>query len=108
MLRLAFRWSLVLLLSIPAALAVIRIAAWMREGDDHIPAQLRMIDTPLGQVAVDRRGARTGPTVLIVPGTAGWSGFWREVTMHLAARGYQVIAVDLPPFGYSQRDIGER
>ncbi|WP_260181063.1 alpha/beta fold hydrolase [Sphingomonas sp. BK580] len=67
-----------------------------------------MIDTPLGQVAVDEQGSRSGRTVLIVPGTAGWSGFWRNVTAHLVARGYHVVAVDLPPFGYSEHDARAR
>jgi pimeloyl-ACP methyl ester carboxylesterase len=42
--------------------------------------------------------------VLLIHGSAGWSGFWRDVTAHLAARGWRVIAVDVPPFGYSERD----
>lgn len=73
-----------------------------------MPANLHLIATPLGHVAVDERGPRTGRLVLIVPGTAGWSGFWRDVSAHLAGRGYRVIAVDLPPFGYSEHDAAAR
>lgn len=81
-----------------------RIAAALRETETALPAASRMVPTPLGQVAVELAGPETGTPVLLVHGTAGWSGFWRNVTRHLAARGYRVIAVDLPPFGFSERD----
>jgi pimeloyl-ACP methyl ester carboxylesterase len=100
----ALRWFLVLACVLVGAAVVVRAAAWVRERDRHVPAALRMVATPLGRVAVDVRGPAGGVPVLIVPGTAGWSGFWRDVSAHLAARGYRVIAVDLPPFGYSDRD----
>lgn len=101
--RACFRCFLVLLAAV-AVLAVIRGAAWVRERDGRVPAHLRSVATPLGRVTVDEHGVPTRPTVLIVPGTAGWSGFWRDVSSHLAARGYHVVAVDLPPFGYSEHD----
>ena len=81
-----------------------RIAAWSREGEAAMPAGERMVATPLGGVAVDLAGPEGGTPILLVHGTAGWSGFWRNVSAHLAARGFRVIAVDLPPFGYSDRD----
>ena len=81
-----------------------RIAAAAREGDTARPAATRMVATPLGEVAVQLAGPADGPPVLLVHGTAGWSGFWRNVSAHLAARGWRVIAVDLPPFGYSEHD----
>lgn len=108
LLRAASRWFLVMLLVAVTALAVIRVAAGMRERDGRVPAHLHAVVTPLGQVMVDERGPATGRTVLIVPGTAGWSGFWQEVSNHLVVRGYHVVAVDLPPFGYSERDAAAR
>lgn len=108
LLRAGFRWFLVLLLVAATALAAIRVAAWVRERDGRVPAQLRAVATPLGRVTVEEHGLPTGRTILIVPGTAGWSGFWRDVSLHLAARGWHVVAVDLPPFGYSERDAAAR
>ncbi|SUJ10889.1 2-hydroxy-6-oxo-6-phenylhexa-2,4-dienoate hydrolase [Sphingomonas paucimobilis] len=107
--RACFRRFLVLLAA-AAVLAVIRVAAWVRERerDGRVPAHLRSVATPLGRVAADEHGLSTRRTVLIVPGTAGWSGFWRDVSPHLAARGYHVVAVDLPPFGYSEHDAAAR
>ena len=94
--------TLVLLLVL--VLAGFRAAAAWRESDDTIPAAMHVVPTPLGGVAVETAGPEIGTPVLLVHGTAGWSGFWRNVTRHLAVRGWRVIAVDLPPFGYSDRD----
>jgi len=103
-LRFAWRLALGLVLVVIAILLLFRVAAAMRERNDAIPASSTLIATPLGRVAVALSGPENGTPVLIVPGTAGWSGFWRDVSIHLAARGYRVIAADLPPFGYSDRD----
>ena len=85
-------------------LVVFRIAAEFREVDEAVPPEMLMVPTPLGAVAVQEAGPPDGPPILLVHGTAGWSGFWRNVSAHLAARGWRVIAVDLPPFGYSEHD----
>jgi pimeloyl-ACP methyl ester carboxylesterase len=85
-------------------LAGFRVAAALRETGTDMPASMRMVRTPLGGVAVAVAGPAEGPPVMLVHGTAGWSGFWRNVTRHLAAEGWRVIAVDLPPFGFSERD----
>ncbi|MCI4568276.1 alpha/beta fold hydrolase [Lysobacter sp. CFH 32150] len=39
--------------------------------------------------------------ILLVHGTAAWSGTWFSLIPALRSAGYPVIAVDLPPFGYS-------
>ena len=102
--RLFWRLLLGLLLLIVAMLLLFRLAAALRERQDDVPATSTLIATPLGRVAVALSGPEAGAPVMLIPGTAGWSGFWRDVSSHLAARGYRVIAVDLPPFGYSDRD----
>ena len=85
-------------------LVLLWVLAFVRERDDAVPAGIRLVPTTLGRVAVAESGPAAGPPVLLIHGTAGWSGFWREVSTHLAARGWRVIAVDVPPFGYSDRD----
>jgi pimeloyl-ACP methyl ester carboxylesterase len=94
----------VLLALVVLALIGFRIAASLRETETAMPATSHMVPTPLGGVAVQIAGPAVGPPILLVHGTAGWSGFWRNVTAHLAAGGWRVIAVDLPPFGYSEHD----
>jgi pimeloyl-ACP methyl ester carboxylesterase len=94
----------VLVALILLALIGFRIAAASRETITGRPAESRMVATPLGGVAIQVSGPADGQPILLVHGTAGWSGFWRNVSAHLAARGRRVIAVDLPPFGYSDHD----
>lgn len=48
-------------------------------------------------------GPRDGRPLLLVPGAMAWSGTWRTVAEPLAAAGFRVIALDLPPFGMSDR-----
>jgi len=42
-------------------------------------------------------------TVLLVHGFAGSTFCWRFVTDTLTATGFEVVAVDIPPFGYSDK-----
>lgn len=86
----------------------LRVSAALREGEVARPAGTSMIATPYGQVAVTLSGPPAGRRVMLVHGTAAWSGFWKDVAAHLAGRGYRVIAVDLPPFGWSDRDPAAR
>ena len=41
--------------------------------------------------------------VVLIHGTAAWSELWRATIDALAAAGFHVIALDLPPFGFSDR-----
>jgi pimeloyl-ACP methyl ester carboxylesterase len=85
-------------------LAGFRIAAAFRETGAAAPKGTVFVSTPYGRVAATVSGPADGAPILIVHGTAAWSGFWRDVAAHLAARGRRVIAIDLPPFGWSDRD----
>lgn len=85
-------------------LAGFRMAAAVRESGATAPPGTTFFATPYGRVAAAVSGPADGAPVLIVHGTAAWSGFWRDVAAHLAARGRRVIAIDVPPFGWSDRD----
>ncbi len=104
LLKFAVKSALVLGLLLVLVLAGFWAAAAWRETETAMPAGMKMVPTPLGGVAVELAGPADGRPVMLVHGTAGWSGFWRNVTRHLAGRGFRVIAVDLPPFGWSERD----
>jgi pimeloyl-ACP methyl ester carboxylesterase len=41
--------------------------------------------------------------VVFVHGTGAWSEIWRGTMRSLAARGYRAIALDMPPFGFTER-----
>src|SRR6185503_19175446 len=42
-------------------------------------------------------------TIIFIHGTAAWSGLWRETMTRFAEAGYECIAMDIPPFGFSER-----
>jgi pimeloyl-ACP methyl ester carboxylesterase len=49
------------------------------------------------------KGPPDGIPVVLFHGTAAWSELWWRTTEALAAAGLRVIALDLPPFGFSDR-----
>ncbi|MDX3883670.1 MAG: alpha/beta hydrolase [Sphingomonas sp.] len=98
----------VLILAFLILLASLRLLAWFRESDASIPPSTTLIETSLGAVATTISGRADGSPILLVHGTAAWSGFWRDVAAHLSRQGWRVIAVDIPPFGYSARDPAAR
>lgn len=52
---------------------------------------------------VQEFGNPQDPPLLLVHGTGAWSGTWVSNTNAMVQAGYGVIAVDLPPFGFSTR-----
>ncbi|WP_197028808.1 alpha/beta fold hydrolase, partial [Methylibium sp. T29-B] len=46
-----------------------------------------------------RNGPPHRPALLLTHGTGAWSGTWFGLPDALAAAGWRVVAVDLPPFG---------
>jgi pimeloyl-ACP methyl ester carboxylesterase len=102
--RFAGKAAAVLLVLLLLVLAGFRIAAALREDGVPAPPGTETVATPYGKVAVGLSGPAGGPPVMLVHGTAAWRGFWKDVADHLAARGWRVIAVDLPPFGWSEHD----
>ena len=104
----ALRGVVALFLFVLALLLIVRGLASFRESGAQAPANITYFDTPAGRVAARVTGPPEGVPVLLIHGTAGWSGFWTEVADHLASKGRRVIAIDLPPFGWSERDAKER
>jgi pimeloyl-ACP methyl ester carboxylesterase len=103
-----FRGAAALVIFVLVLLVILRIAAGFRERELAAPPGIVRFQTPAGMVAGRVEGPADGPTILIVHGTAAWSGFWKDVSTHLASQGWHVIAVDLPPFGWSDRDPAGR
>lgn len=59
-------------------------------------------------VFIQEAGPANGSVVLLIHGTGAWSEAWRESMTALANAGFHAVAVDLPPFGYSQRPGNHR
>jgi pimeloyl-ACP methyl ester carboxylesterase len=107
------RWSgktlLALLLLLVIVLVAFRMAASMRETRTRAelaPSWGHLVPTRSGSVFVQEQGPSNGIPVVLFHGTAAWSELWRHTTPVLAAAGFHVIAVDLPPFGFSDRPGG--
>jgi pimeloyl-ACP methyl ester carboxylesterase len=86
-----------------------RVAAATREHGvraELAPSTGRLLPTRSGGVFVQQKGPADGVPVVLFHGTAAWSELWRRSIDALAAAGYNVIALDLPPFGFSDRPGG--
>ncbi len=91
------------LLAVLAA-ATLEILQAQREDEGVAPpAESERVEIGEGAISVLRFGSRDAPAVVVVPGTAAWGGFWVSAARGLGAAGFSVIAVDLPPFGFSDR-----
>ena len=60
------------------------------------------------ELFVQETGPATGVPVLFVHGTGAWSEAWRGSMAAAAKAGARAIALDLPPFGFSQRPQAPR
>jgi pimeloyl-ACP methyl ester carboxylesterase len=104
------RWSgkslFVLLLLLVLVIVAFRMAASIRETRTRAelaPSWGHLVPTSSGSVFVQEQGPPNGIPVVLFHGTAAWSELWRHTTPVLAAAGFHVIALDLPPFGFSDR-----
>lgn len=87
-----------------------RIAAMFREtetAEASAPANGRFVATTQGRIFVTETGSSSDRPVLLIHGSGAWGGLWSETAMALAQKGYRSIALDLPPFGFSDRPASE-
>lgn len=103
---LALLISLLFLLVI--GLLLFRLEAGMRESRQRAeaaPASGRFVQAGDLELFVQEMGPVAGPKVLLIHGTGAWSEIWRVPMMALAQAGFHAIAVDMPPFGFSERPL---
>lgn len=89
-----------------AGLASFRVAAADRESLSRslaCPVGGRFVRAGDVEMFVQEDGPPEGRAVLLIHGTGAWSQIWRRTMDTLAARGFRVVAVDMPPFGFSER-----
>ncbi len=70
------------------------------------PPTGRWVDAGDVQMFVQEWGPPAGPVVVLTHGTGAWSGTWFDTPDFLAAKGWRVVAVDLPPFGFTRTRSG--
>lgn len=102
--------KLVLLLILVLALIPVGFAGWRmvaeRQMQEPVPEEGRLVPTAFGRIYVEEAGPEEGRPVLLVHGLGAWSALWRGTADRLASEGYRVIAFDMPPFGWSDRQDG--
>jgi pimeloyl-ACP methyl ester carboxylesterase len=86
-----------------AGFVIVAFAREQQPADALAPDNGRFVDTAEGRIFVTLAGPADGPPIIMTHGVAAWGGLWTDTTAALAARGYRVHAVDLPPFGFSDR-----
>ena len=110
MISLILRWSvrilIVVLVLAVGAITAFRLSASLRETatrSDLAPSTGHLVPTHSGSLFIQEKGPADGIPVVLFHGTAAWSELWRRTIDALAAAGFRVIALDLPPFGFSDR-----
>jgi pimeloyl-ACP methyl ester carboxylesterase len=105
--------ALIVLLVSVGALGTLRLLAEGREVQTRTqaaPASGRFVATRDTEVYVQEAGRADGPVIVLIHGVGAWSETWRGTMAPLAAAGYRVVALDLPPFGFARppanRDYG--
>lgn len=105
MLRFLYRLFLAISLTAAAAVIAFRLSAMARETVEPSALLLpesRTIPTVHGELHALETGPENGTPVLLIHGSVGWSGLWRDTLQTLAGQGYRAIALDLPPMGLSE------
>jgi pimeloyl-ACP methyl ester carboxylesterase len=112
-LRALGRWTarvLALVVLLAATIAILfRIATALREGQtvqQAAPSSGRHVVAGDLKMFVQEAGPPTGRPVVLVHGTGAWSEIWRETMTALARVGFRAIAIDVPPFGFSEKPSG--
>jgi pimeloyl-ACP methyl ester carboxylesterase len=72
------------------------------------PSTGRFVAASDVELFVQETGPLNGPAVLFIHGTGAWSELWREPMTALAQVGYRAIAIDMPPFGFSEKPVQPR
>ena len=77
--------------------------AWTETQDRHAlaPAGGRWLRAADTELHVRESGPAEAPVLLLVHGTGAWAGTWAGNVAAMQAAGFRVVAMDLPPFGFS-------
>jgi pimeloyl-ACP methyl ester carboxylesterase len=104
--KLSLRIALIVvgLLSLAVAALFIAVLVWQQaDRTTAAPASGHFVHAHDVDVYVQEWGNASGPAILLVHAAGGWSGVWERTAQPLSAAGYHVIAIDMPPLGYSER-----
>ncbi|MGQ0650258.1 MAG: alpha/beta fold hydrolase [Gemmatimonadaceae bacterium] len=83
-----------------------RASAAIRESrsrEEIAPPTGRFVPAADVEVFIQEQGPADGPAVVLIHGTGAWGAIWRETMQALADSGFRAVAIDMPPFGFSER-----
>src|SRR5712691_9569547 len=98
-----------LLVLIVIILSIFRLQAGLREvkvSSEIAPSTGHIIRAKDINVFIQEEGPSSGTPVILIHGTGAWSEVWRQTMTTLAENGFHAIAIDIPPFGYSEKPKG--
>lgn len=106
----ASRVALSVLVLLLVVLFVVVLGSWGRvlwvedQGQrEAAPAGGRWVHAHDVELHILEFGDPHAPALLLTHGTGAWSGTWDQNVRAMVRAGYRVVAVDLPPFGFSTR-----
>ena len=109
--RLSVRLILALIVLIVLALSFFTVQAARRERrspSEVAPSTGRFLALDGDRVFVQITGPETGVPVVFTHGMGAWSELWRGTLDSVGEAGFRAIAIDLPPFGFSDRPANRR
>jgi pimeloyl-ACP methyl ester carboxylesterase len=95
-----------LTLLIVVVLSAFRLAASAREDQTShaaAPGNGKFVRAGDVEIHLQEAGDGSGEPVIFIHGTGAWSETWRDTMTAVAGAGFKSIAIDLPPFGFSER-----
>jgi pimeloyl-ACP methyl ester carboxylesterase len=101
-----FKTLAAILVLLFAVILFFSIQASLRETktrQEAAPSTGRFVQAGDVELFLQEMGPADGQVILFIHGTAAWSGLWRETMTSFAEAGYYCIAIDIPPFGFSER-----
>ncbi|HEV8146512.1 MAG TPA: alpha/beta hydrolase [Bryobacteraceae bacterium] len=100
------RILLAILILVVGTLTVSWLFAVARErqtAEQAAPASGRFVSAGDVRIYIQEDGPPSGLPVVFIHGFGAWSETWKKTTSILAAQGFHTIAVDVPPFGFSEK-----
>ena len=100
------RALLAVLILVVGTLTVFWLLSNAREeqtAEQAAPASGRFVSAGDVRIYVQEDGPSAGLPVVFIHGFGAWSETWKKTTSVLAAQGFHTIALDIPPFGFSEK-----
>lgn len=100
------RGLLAIVILLLATLTLFRLLSLARESqttEQAAPPSGHFVPAGDIRVFVEEDGPQTGQPVVFIHGFGAWSETWKKTTSVLAANGFHTVALDVPPFGFSEK-----